>query len=158
MNTIAALLMLIPPALPPSGPVTGQLQCLFEYESGSASASISFDEDAPPLNQFGQPETAGAQVYLRQIPVDGNKIDYLEFNTDFGITIVAKDSKKILGRFAYLNGASTWGSGVWMKFSIPLENGEMKDLGTCFGTIRGRMERPIKMTKIETFRVDRVYE
>jgi hypothetical protein len=78
---------------------------------------------------------------------------------DRAITIFSKDGKKVLGRFSHishsLSGAE---NAAWMTFSVPLDSGEMDSLGMCFGSVGGRGERPVNMTRVDTVRIDRVYE
>ena len=98
-------------------------------------------------------------MLLQQIPIDGAKIGHIEFGRDRAITIFSKDGKKVLGRFTHishsLSGAE---NAAWMTFSVALDSGEMDSLGMCFGSVGGRGERPVNMTRIDTVRIDRVYE
>lgn len=156
----AAMLALTPPALPPSGPVYGQIQCLLNYGSGTSTAVATFDESA---QIFIGPEGIGnrtaTQVLFQQIPVDGDEIGHVEFAQDGAITIFSKNGKKALGRFSFVSRAATGSAdAMWMTFSIPLVSGEFAPIGNCFGSITGRVERPVRMNKTYTIRIDRIYE
>ena len=150
----AILALMTVPALPPSGPVKGHFRCLFEYDSGLPTGAITFDEDATE-----GPDWAGGnwgyQVSMRQIPVKGDKISRIEFGKDKATTIFNTENK-ILGRLSYITYSDAKGGIDWFKFSVPLASGEMMPIGTCFGSINGRDERPVNMTKISRIRIDEI--
>jgi hypothetical protein len=94
-------------------------------------------------------------VYLQQIPVKGEKIGRIEFGKDKATTVFSTENK-ILGRLSYITYSDAMGGIDWFKFSVPLASGEMMPIGTCFGYINGRNERPVIMTKTSTIRIDEI--
>jgi hypothetical protein len=153
MSVFAALLMLIPPALVPYGPIKGQFECLFEFDTGSQTAFMKFDESGPTYNDLPlQAAIQGMQVDLQQFPLDGNQIEYVEFGAGGVISILAKNTKKPMGQFTFIKMGRD--ESQWMKFSVPIATGEMKQLGTCFGRVMGRLDRPVRFTKITLSRID----
>ena len=154
---IPPLLILITPALPPSGPIWGQIECLLGAGEAQEAATVRFNEDGIPRPpspfQLGDESTDEPQVELSQFPVDGNKLSSFEFATDNTITLQSEGGRHVAGIFRPLRrsgGSDRW----WMEFSVPDAAGSMKSVGQCIAEFNGRLERPIRLTTINTFRID----
>jgi hypothetical protein len=154
MSLSSILLLLIPPALPPGGPISGSFECLLAGSDGEYSATFSFREDAPlteVLPMFGEREAY--QASLNQFPVDASRIASVEF--EGGATITIRDSRRnILGLFSPIK--NLVGGARWAEFASPGLNGDLVAHGKCLGNIAGRVERPIILTRVQTFRIDKV--
>ena len=92
------------------------------------------------------------QVRFVQFPIDGNKLSDVEFEAGDVITLHAEDGHRLAGKFTPLQRASDgrW----WMEFSVPGSEGDLVAIGKCLVGIRGRLERPIRLARILTMRVD----
>ena len=159
MMGIPPLLILMTPALPPSGPIWGQIECLFGAGEAMEAATVRFNEDGIPRLPSPFPlldeteNTDEPQVELSQFPVDGNKLSGFEFAADNTITLQSEGGRNVAGIFRPLRrsgGSERW----WMEFSVPDAVGSMKSVGQCIAEFNGRLERPIRLTTINTFRID----
>jgi len=152
MIVASFLVAMIPPPLPPSGPVRGELDCLFEDSDGLYAAKAWFREDAPATEVVPRSgEREAFQATFHQFPINTDTVRTVEFGTRGTITILGSNSA-VVGRFS--PALRSMGEGRWMTFHSPNSDGEFVDRGTCFGYLRGRSERPVVLTRISNFRVE----
>ncbi|MCF8708329.1 hypothetical protein [Rhizorhapis sp. SPR117] len=147
--------MLMTPPLPPSGPVVGRIECLFGAGEKAEAGSVQFNEAGIAFEGI-MPLVVGdaekPQVRMIQLPVDGKSISGMEFNADRSITIHGQPGGQVIGKFSSIKRALD--DRMWMEFSIPSSSDELNVVGTCIADVRGRLDRPVRLTRITTMRVD----
>jgi len=92
------------------------------------------------------------QAQFVQFPVNGDGLSDVEFAADGTIMISAGVDRRVVGKFAPLK--RSLDEHGWMEFSVPGPAGEVIAVGKCLADVRGRLERPIRLTRIITMRVD----
>lgn len=150
--TTATSASAIPPALPPSGPISGRADCLFEQLQEAGQAYFN-EAGLPPRGMLSLGgEKDEPQIRFIQFPVDGSKLTDVEFGVGGTITLHAEDDRKVVGEFTPLHKIldDRW----WMNFSVPGSDGDMIAIGKCLVDVGGSLERPIRLTEILTTRVD----
>lgn len=148
-----AIAYLPPP--PPSGPIYGSFNCLFESEAGSYGARFVFREDAPlteVVPMMG--ERDAYQGEFQQFPIDADEVESVDFETG-GLIVIYSAKRTSLGRFTPMSEVIA-DNGRWMRFSSPNAVGQFETRGHCFGDIGGRLERPISLKRLAFFRIDEV--
>lgn len=142
------------PPPPPSGPISGWADCLFETGQHQEAGQAQFNERGLPFEgviPLGE-QVKEPQVRFIQFPIDGNELSDVEFGAGGEVTLRAEDGRRVAGKFTPLHRASDdrW----WMEFSVPDSVGDLIVTGKCLVDIRGRLERPVRLTEIVTMRVD----
>ena len=138
--------------IPPSGPISGTLECLFDSDVEPYAAAFTFRENAPARERdplLGDRDAF--QVYFQQFPLEADRVERVTFQAG-GVIVIQDRNSGTVGTFTPVGFALRGGS--WMRFSTPSEDGTNKNHGHCFGDVMGRVERPIALTRLYFIRID----
>jgi hypothetical protein len=136
----SALLLLTPPYIPPTGPISGAFECLLDRPSRSEPAALYIHEDRDE------------QVSIRgTFPIDFEVVESVTIGGDRSISVVGKKDDQVLMRLVPIDqGIGT----TWWRVEGRALDGSYFDAGICSGNLLGRLDRPVSLRKIRMFRVE----